>query len=272
MTDFAAPPPALNEVEKEGSTVEPVVKITTRSTYKSEDALSPSSVLPSPIEQFKLWFKTAQEDSRVFEPETMTLGTTLLTLTDPSNPTSTPIAIPSSRVVLLKSVDARGFVLFTNYTSRKSRELLANPYASLAFYWREMHRQVRVVGKAEMVDRRESDDYYNSRPLGSRIGAWASRQSTVVGEGEVTNRYEKLEERFGAVSVGEKGERISKAPGEVQVPPPEFWGGWRIVPFEVEFWAGKPSRLHDRVRYRKTQSSDTDESAESVWTIERLAP
>lgn len=235
MTDFAAP--------SSTDPVAPAIKVTTRSTYDAPESLSPSTVLSSPLLQFKAWFAAAQ--GHVVEPEAMSLST------------STASGVPSSRIVLLKEVDTRGFVLFTNYTSRKSAELKANPRAALVFYWKELHKQVRVVGRAEMVDRRESEAYYNSRPIGSRIGAWASRQSTVVGEGEVKERYEKLEERFGVKKEG--------SDASVHVPLPEFWGGWRIVPDEVEFWVGKPSRLHDRVRYLR--QGDSDE-----WKIERLAP
>lgn len=243
MTDFAVPVPAVsssensliqNENESKSATQE-VLKVTTRHTYQAEDTLSPTSVHPSPLEQFKLWFKAAQEDGRVFEPEAMTLCTTTIVApytssASPSRP-NTILSIPSSRIVLLKTVDSRGFILYTNYTSRKSKELLANPYASLTFYWREMHRQVRVVGSAEMVDRRESEEYFKSRPVGSRIGAWASRQSTVVGEGEVSGRYSKLENRFGVVKEGSSDEeKVAGGATDVDVPLPEFWGGWRIVP------------------------------------------
>lgn len=191
----------------------PVLKVLTRSTYQSDDVLAPITVLLSPIDQFKVWFKSAQEDPRVFEPETMTLAT------------ASADGIPSARIVLLKSVDERGFTLYTNYTSRKSNELQANPRAALTFYWREHHRQVRVVGRAEMVDRRESEEYFQSRPVGSRIGAWASRQSTVVAGGAVQERFAKLEERFGVKDSG--GETGNEEP---QIPLPEFWGGWRIIP------------------------------------------
>jgi len=233
-----------------------VLKVTTRSSYQSNDTLSPSTVLPSPIDQFKAWFKSAQDDPRVFEPETMTLAT------------SSSDGTPSARIVLLKSIDERGFVLYTNYTSRKSKELMANPRAALTSYWREQHRQVRVVGRAEMVDRKGSEEYFRSRPVGSRIGAWASRQSEVVEEGAVQERFTKLEERFGvkpSVEGGSDGAGAGEANNkEPHIPLPEFWGGWRIIPNEVEFWAGKPSRLHDRVRYlRKSDDS---------WVIERLAP
>ena len=188
--------------------------------------------------------------------------------------TATLSGIPSARIVLLKQVDSRGFVFFTNYTSRKSQEIIANPYAALVFYWRELHRSVRVVGSVERLSREESDAYFRTRPVGSQLGAWASRQSTVVEEKELDERFKMTANRF------EGGE----------VPPPDFWGGWRVIPMyvaavftissfssfsrnvisklsrEIEFWCGKPSRLHDRVRYLRI-----DESADD-WRIERLSP
>ncbi|KAF8895545.1 pyridoxamine 5'-phosphate oxidase [Infundibulicybe gibba] len=211
------------------------IKVLPHRQYYTSDQLSPSNVAPSPLDQF-----------RSCEPEAMCLST------------ATTSGIPSARIVLLKQVDARGFVFFTNYTSRKSGELSENPHAALAFYWREVHRSVRVVGRVEKVSREESAEYYNSRPLGSRLGAWASRQSTVVGEGEVGDRLQKLQIRFG----------VQEGNQEAAVPPPDFWGGWRIIPDEVEFWSGKPSRLHDRVRYLRVSSPADGEQ----WKIDRLAP
>ncbi|KAI0761925.1 pyridoxamine 5'-phosphate oxidase [Trametes elegans] len=217
------------------------IQILAHEQYKTPESLSPSNVAPDPLAQFRAWFTAVSADTAVPEPEAMTLCT------------ATASGVPSARVVLLKQADARGFVFYTNYTSRKSAELAANPHAALAFYWRAVHRQVRVVGRAERVTRAESEQYFRSRPRGSQVGAWASRQSTVVADGEVQARAEKLAERF----------------GDGEVPLPEFWGGWRIVPDEVEFWLGKPSRLHDRVRYTRVEGSSDDAPQ---WKIERLAP
>lgn len=183
------------------------VRVTTHNQYNSTP-LSPLSVAPSPIDQFTSWFTEAQQDPSVIEPETMALST------------ATAAGIPSVRIVLLKSVDSRGFVLYTNYTSRKSKELKENPHAALAFHWKEIQRQVRVVGRVELVDRAESEEYFKSRPVGSRVGAWASKQSSVVEDNEVQSRYSKLEEKFG----------VGAESGADSVPLPEFWGGWRIIP------------------------------------------
>ncbi|CAE6505917.1 unnamed protein product [Rhizoctonia solani] len=223
------------------------LRVTSHAQYKSPSRLSPSSVLPNPIDQFKEWFKAASlphpdqpQKSVVQEPEAMALSTCVE-------------GIPSTRFVLLKQADPRGFVFYTNYESRKSRELHANPYASIAFYWREVYRQVRVVGKIEKVTASESDEYFASRPVGSRMGAWASPQSSVVQEGELDKRLAEVEKRF-------------EGPDGSNIPRPEFWGGWRIVPHEIEFWQGQPSRLHDRVRYSRKPGEDTE------WVIERLGP
>jgi pyridoxamine-phosphate oxidase len=200
------------------------LKIETHTQYESP-SFGPSSVHPDPLVQFRDWFKTAQSPvnpeqgvspitnptlgpkSRVSEPEAMSLAT------------SSVSGVPSNRMVLLKEIDEKGFVFFTNYTSRKSKELLENPHAALNFYWREIHQQVRIVGKVEKLEPELSDRYFNSRPLGSRVGAWGSPQSLVIGEDELANRVKQVEERFGIH--GSEKKDITR---------PEFWGGWRVVP------------------------------------------
>ncbi|KLT38344.1 pyridoxamine 5'-phosphate oxidase, partial [Cutaneotrichosporon oleaginosum] len=191
---------------------------------------------PAPLPLFRLWLHEALRPTHgqpaVREPEAMTLSTC-------AN------GIPSSRVVLLKEVD-EGFVFFTNYTSRKGRELTG--HAALCFHWREVSRQVRVVGEVQKVSREESEAYFATRPRGSQIGAWASPQSQAVGEGEMERRVKEVEEKY---------------PGEVPCPP--HWGGYRVMPIEVEFWAGQPSRLHDRFVF-------TRPDIKSEWSVKRLAP
>ncbi|CAA7261410.1 unnamed protein product [Cyclocybe aegerita] len=169
--------------------------------YVTAEHLAPGTVASNPLDQFRGWFKDAIESGKVDEAEAMSLST------------ATPNGIPSARIVLLKQVDARGFVFFTNYTSRKSQEIIANPHAALVFYWREIHKSVRVVGRVEKITREESDEYFQSRPLGSRLGAWASKQSSVIPEDAIEARLQRVSERFGE-----------------NVPTPEFWGGWRVVP------------------------------------------
>jgi pyridoxamine 5'-phosphate oxidase len=199
-------------------------------------ALTEAELHPDPLYQFRLWFTQALE-AAVNEPNAMTLAT------------ATPNGQPSARIVLLKGVDEQGFVFFTSYESRKGRELESNPHAALVFFWPELERQVRVTGVASRVSPAESEAYFRSRPRGSRIGAWASAQSEVI-----PNRA-ALQERIDEV--------MARFPEE-EVPIPPFWGGYRVVPEVVEFWQGRPSRLHDRLRYSRQPIGD--------WLIERLAP
>ncbi|NWG20548.1 MAG: pyridoxamine 5'-phosphate oxidase [Chloroflexi bacterium] len=197
--------------------------------------LSEDEVDTNPLRQFQRWFDQAQA-AGLAEPNAMTLAT------------ATPDGRPSARMVLLKGVDSGGFVFFTNYESRKGNELAANPWAALVFYWPELERQVRIEGRVARVAAEESDAYFASRPDGSRIGAWASRQSSVIsGRAELERRVAELEATY--------------AGGEVPRPP--YWGGFRVTPDVIEFWQGRPGRLHDRIRYRRE---------DSAWIIERLSP
>lgn len=190
-----------------------------------------------PIAQFQQWFDEAL-DAELDEPNTMTLAT------------ATPDGRPSARIVLLKGVDERGFAFYTNYRSRKGRELAQNPHAALTFLWTPLERQVRVEGQVRRMPEEESDAYFQSRPRGSQLGAWTSPQSRVIGG------RDELERRLDAVR--------AQYDGEEAIPRPPHWGGFRLVPEHIEFWQGRPNRLHDRIRYRRT--------ADDSWTRERLAP
>lgn len=188
----------------------------------------------SPITQFKSWFKDAL-DAEVLEANAMNLSTLS---TD---------GYPNGRIVLLKDVDS-GFVFFTNYSSQKGQEIHTNPKASLTFFWPELERQVRIMGEIEKISSNESDDYFFSRPLGSQIGAWTSPQSQEIPSRSILDEnMGKLKERF-------LTEPIKR---------PEYWGGYRLSPIRLEFWQGRPSRLHDRICYQKN---------EAKWKLSRLAP
>ena len=201
----------------------------------AREGLRRRDLAADPVEQFLKWLGEA----KAAYPSDFT--TMVLATADPSGR-------PSARVVLLKACDERGFVFYSNYGSRKGRELEENPRASLVFYWRAFDRQVRVEGRVEKVPREETEIYFRSRPLGARIGAWASRQSEVIADREELERaVREAEERFGE-----------------SVPCPEDWGGLRVVPDEIEFWQGRESRLHDRFRYRRGEGG--------AWTIDRLSP
>lgn len=191
---------------------------------------------PDPIRQFERWFNEAKA-AGLLDANAMTVAT------------ATPDGIPSARVVLLKGLDERGFTFFTNYDSPKGRDLAANPIAALTFYWAALERQVRIVGRVSRVSREESDSYFHSRPLGSQLGAAISHQSSVIADRSVIER--ELVKLEATVVDG-------------QVPLPDFWGGYRVAPDSLEFWQGRPSRLHDRLRYRRDENG--------AWIIERLSP
>lgn len=205
-----------------------------RKSYE-QAALDETHVSALPIDQFHHWFDEAVK-AKALEPNAMTLATVGAD------------GRPSTRVLLIKGADAQGLVWFTNYQSRKGQELAVNPVAAIQFFWPELERVVRVEGRVERVPEAESDEYYRSRPLGSRIGAWASPQSSVLPS------REQLENAW-----AEQQARLGDDP-----PRPAHWGGYRLVPDRWEFWQGRPSRLHDRIEYRL--------QADGGWLIQRLAP
>jgi pyridoxamine 5'-phosphate oxidase len=200
-------------------------------------ALTKDNIDANPIRQFQRWYDEVRANG-VSEQDAISM--TLATATRDGR--------PSARVVLLKSSSDLGFVFFTNYLSRKAKELSENPCASLLFYWPQLWRQVRIEGDVEKISGADSEAYFQSRPLGSKLGAWASNQS------EVVENRETLEARFG---------ELEKRFGE-KVPRPEHWGGYRLKPNSIEFWQGRDNRLHDRLRYRLQEDGS--------WLIERLAP
>lgn len=198
--------------------------------------LQESAVSANPFEQFSRWWDEAIK-SELDEVNAMTLAT------------ASAAGIPDARIVLLKSASEEGFVFFTNYNSHKGKEMEENPHACLVFFWKELERQIRISGKVKKTSASESDDYFNSRPEGSRIGAWASPQSQVIASRAVIEQnISKYEQQFDG--------------GDIARPP--HWGGYIVIPTVIEFWQGRPSRLHDRIRYSKLP----DEG----WKIERLAP
>lgn len=188
-----------------------------------------------PYRQFEKWFQEA-EAAKIPEPNAMTLAT------------ATREGRPAARTVLLKGLDGRGFVFFSNYASRKGRELEGNPHATLLFPWLALERQVTVEGIVTRVPREESETYFHSRPRASQLGAWVAQQSSIIsGRAVLEDAMKLLEQKYAGIDV----------------PLPPHWGGWRLAPETVEFWQGRRSRLHDRLRYRRDKDS---------WVIERLAP
>jgi pyridoxamine 5'-phosphate oxidase len=205
-----------------------------------KDELRVADAADDPLDQFEAWFAAAEEHDGIAEANAMTLAT------------STADGRPSARIVLLKGLDERGFVFYSNYRSRKGTELTQNPHAALVFWWEPMERQVRVEGPVRQLPDEESDEYFASRPRGSQLGAWASPQSQIIEDREVLHdNLEQAEERFDGDDV----------------PRPPHWGGFRLQHEKIEFWQGRPSRLHDRLRYRRVE----DENGED-WVLERLAP
>lgn len=199
-------------------------------------ALDEGSTASEPMAQFEIWFEEARQ-ADLLEVNAMTLATV------------SSEGVPSARIVLLKGVDASGFHFFTDYRSRKGSELDANPHAALVFHWAELERQVRAVGTTERLTQAESWEYFRHRPEGSRIGAWASHQSAPLAQrADLERRVVEVASEFAA--------------GEIPLPP--HWGGYRLIPSEVEFWQGRPSRLHDRILYRRTP--------EGGWHRGRLSP
>ncbi len=199
-------------------------------------ALDEAGADPNPFRQFATWFADAQA-ANIPDPNAMTVAT------------ATPDGRPSARIVLLRGYDERGFVFYSNYESRKGQELATNPVAALIFFWPALERQIRVTGAVAQASRDETDRYFRGRPRGSRLGAWASPQSAVItGRAEVEDRLHGLEQQY---------------PGD-DIPTPPHWGGYRVAPDAFEFWQGRPSRLHDRLRYTR--------QPDGSWRIDRLAP
>jgi len=211
------------------------MNIESRSEY-TRGALERDSLKPSPFDQFALWFQQAV-DTGLIEPNAMSLAT--------AGADQRPLV----RTVLLKSYDQRGFVFFTNFESRKARQIAENPNVSLLFPWLGLERQVIISGAAERISAAETVAYFITRPRGSQLGAWVSAQSSIITTRSLLEqKWDEMKRKF----------------GEGQVPLPSFWGGYRVVPRDFEFWQGRPSRLHDRFLYTR--------QPDNTWTIDRLAP
>lgn len=199
-------------------------------------SLHEGAMAPDPFDQFKIWFDAAISSGQS-EPNAMVIAS------------ASTNGIPSARVVLLKELTNKGFVFYTNYMSRKGQELMANPHAAALFDWHEMERQIRIEGTVEKVDAAESDAYFNIRPDDAKIGAWSSPQSSVVSGRE---ELESLQKKYTAQFAGK------------EIPRPPHWGGFIILPTMIEFWQGRPNRMHDRIVYIRTDNGE--------WKLQRLAP
>ena len=239
MTDWAAPEPIpLSELPDGGSPVDHASLRSRRVQYETA-GLDIVDVDAEPVTQWGRWHQDAYAGG-VAEPNAMTISTIGLD------------GIPDSRIVLVREADRRGLVFYTNYGSAKSRQLDAAPGAAAVFSWLDLHRQVRLRARVERVASEESGAYFSSRPRASQLGAWASPQSDVIADrAELEARVIGFDEQF----------------ADGPVPKPPHWGGWRVVPFEWEFWQGRPNRLHDRIRYRRSTTAGAP-----PWQIERLAP
>lgn len=201
----------------------------------TQAGLSRASLLSNPFEQFELWFRQAQQ-AQLAEPNAMSLAT------------ASAQSAPTLRTVLLKYFDDSGFIFFTNYSSNKARDISDNPQVALMFPWVALERQVVIQGRAEKISTAESLRYFTSRPTGSQLGAWVSHQSSVItGRKVLEMKLAQMKQKF----------------RDGKIPMPDFWGGYRVVPEKIEFWQGRPSRLHDRFLYSRQDSQ---------WHIDRLAP